>query len=264
MNELACADAYFAYDKAGGDVLQGVSLTLAAGTLTGIVGPNGSGKSTLLRVLAGILRPRSGRVTLNGESVASLDRRLVARTIAFLPQSVSMMFGFSVREVVALGRYPHLGPFGFLSQHDVAVVDQSLAQTESTDLAHRPFMELSGGERQRALIAAILAQEPDVLCLDEPTAALDIHHQVAILSLLARLAREGRTVVVVTHDLNLAAQFCGRLAILHQGRIAREGEPPDVLDAGLLKDVYQADLVVERNPVTGKRLVVVVGDRGAE
>lgn len=259
MTQLACSNVDFRY-RPNRTVLRDVSLSLSSGMLTGIVGPNGSGKSTLLRLLSGLVRPTQGVVELDGAGLSGMDRQRIARRIAFMPQMVASMFGFSVREVVALGRYAHLGAFGFLKKGDMEAVEKALAATDSVGLADRAFMELSGGERQRVLVASVLAQEPEIMLLDEPTASLDIHHQVAIFGLLARLARSGIAVAVVTHDLNLAGQFCERLAILGDGRIIREGTCEDVINEALLEEVYRTRLAVERNPVTGRPLVVILGE----
>ena len=259
MAQLVCSNVNFGYHPQRA-VLRDVSLTVSSGTMTGIVGPNGSGKSTLLRLLSGLIRPEAGVVELDGAALSGMDRQRIARRIAFMPQMVAPMFGFTVREVVALGRYAHLGAFGFLKQRDVEAVEKALVETDAVVFGDRAFMELSGGERQRVLVASVLAQEPEIMLLDEPTASLDIHHQVAIFGLLSRLARSGIAVAVVTHDLNLAGQFCGRLAILGDGRIVREGTCDEVIDEALLEEVYRTRLAVERNPVTGRPLVVILGE----
>lgn len=244
----------------GGDFrLQDVSLDVYPGQVVGIVGPNGSGKSTLLRVMAGLLPPDAGSVRLGGAPIRSMGRRQVARRLAFLPQSPETSFGFAVREVVAMGRYPHLGAFGFLTERDVEIVERALVETASVPLAGRSFVTLSGGERQRVLIASIIAQEPSVMLLDEPTAALDIHHAAEVLDLLWALSRKGIGVVAVTHDLNAASQFCDRVALLSDGGMARTGTPAEVMDQALLSRVYGADVRVLRNPVTSTPLVIVPG-----
>jgi iron complex transport system ATP-binding protein len=239
--------------------LGGVSLEVAAGEVVGIVGPNGSGKSTLLRLMGGLRAPQEGEVAMDGRPLAALSRRELARMLAFLPQEPETSFRFSVREVVAMGRFPHVGAFGFLSAHDIRAVETALAETATGGLAGRSFFTLSGGEKQRVLVASILAQEPSVMLLDEPTAALDIHHQSDIFDLLWRLSRKGIGVVAVTHDLNAAGQFCDRLVLLSGGRVAGAGLPREVLDEALLSQVYEADVRVFAHPVTGGPLVVVPG-----
>lgn len=258
MNGLVAESVTYAYPD-GTQALQEVSVQVPYGRLLGIVGPNGSGKSTLLRVLAGLFRPQSGTVFLDGRPLRAFGRHELARQIGFLPQSVLSTFPFSVREVVALGRYPHLGTFGFLGKGDVEVVERCLEVIECTELADRPFSALSGGERQRVLLASVLAQEPKLMLLDEPTAALDIHHQVTLFDLLHAFSREGLSIVVVTHDLNLAGQFCDRLLLLRRGRTIKEGTPQEVIVGDLLSEVYDADLIVEENPVTGTPMVVLLG-----
>lgn len=258
MEGLVAESVTYAYPD-GTQALREVSVQVSYGQLLGIVGPNGSGKSTLLRVLAGFFRPEQGRVSLDGKALHTYGRYERARQIGFLPQSVLPAFSFSVREVVAMGRYPHLGAFGFLSRGDVEVVERCLDAVECTDLADRPFSALSGGERQRVLLASVLAQEPKLMLFDEPTAALDIHHQVAIFDLLHAFSREGLGIGVVTHDLNLAGQFCDRLLLLQRGRTIKEGTPEEVIVGDLLSEVYDADLIVDDNPVTGTPMVMLLG-----
>jgi iron complex transport system ATP-binding protein len=255
---LSVQDCTFRYED-GGFCLQRVALDVDAGEVVGIVGPNGSGKSTLLRLMGGLLKPHGGQVTLAGASIQSFARRSLARRLAFLPQDPETTFRFAVREVVAMGRYPYQRALGFLAAHDIEVVEQALAETDSAALGHRRFFTLSGGEKQRVLIAGVLAQEPSVMLLDEPTAALDIHHRSEILDLLWRLSRQDIAVVVVTHDLNAASQFCDRLVVLSQGEVARSGSPGRVMDEELLSAVYKADVRVVPNPVTATPMAIVPG-----
>lgn len=255
----------FAYEK-GRDVFAAVDAAVLGGAITGIVGPNGSGKSTLLRVLSGILKPRKGRVLIDGKASGSFSSRQRARIIGFLPQFVNPAFSLSVFEVVCLGRYPRLGALGALEPHDRAVAERCLRDTEADDLRDRDFMALSGGERQRVLLASILAQEPDLLLLDEPTSSLDVHHQIEIFTLLRRLARDGYGVGVVTHDLNLAARFCDQLLLMSHtttGLIAA-GRPEDVLTEPLLTRAYNAPIRVCEHPLTGSLLVTAEAPAGAE
>jgi iron complex transport system ATP-binding protein len=249
----------FAY--AGGPaVLDGVSFSLAAGQLLGLVGPNGAGKSTLLAVAAGLLRPADGGVRLGERALREMGRLEVARRVAFLPQAVQPAFGFTVAEVVLQGRYPHLGPLGFEGDGDRRIAADALAAVEASAFAARPFEELSGGEQKRVLIASAIAQEAGVLLLDEPTAALDLHHQVAVYRLLRQLADAGKAVAVVTHDLNLAAQFCDRLLLLSGGRVAADGPPAEVVRRELLEPVYQQKLVIVENPATHTPVVLAVAE----
>jgi iron complex transport system ATP-binding protein len=245
----------FAYDD-GEPVFTDIGAVVRGGELLGIVGPNGSGKSTLLRVLCGLLRPRSGRVLLDGRPLSAFAARERARTIAFLPQNVQPAFSLTSFEVVCLGRYPYLGGFGGWSAHDREVAERCLKATETESLRDRDFTTLSGGERQRVLMASVLAQEPDLLLLDEPTSALDIHHQIEVFALLRRLAREGYGVAVVTHDLNLAGRFCDNLLLIAKrtGKLA-DGPPERVLTEELLSQAYAASIRVGRHPLTGTPLV---------
>lgn len=211
--------------------------------MTAIVGPNGAGKSTLLRALAGLLRPRSGSVTLDGADIGALSRREIARRIAVVPQALETLFPFTVREVVSLGRTARAGFFG-LSRADVVAVERALAALELDPLASRRTDALSGGERQRAVLAMALAQEGEVLLLDEPTVHLDPAHQRATLALVRGLARtRGLAVAAVLHDLNLAA-LCDRVVVFASGRIARAGAPGDVLDGPTVASVFGPGLVV--------------------
>jgi iron complex transport system ATP-binding protein len=246
----------FAYDPQQ-PVLADTSIAITPGRFTGIVGPNGSGKSTLLRLLSGMLRPFAGTVTLDGEPVASLGHRRRARSLAFLPQAVNPTFSLTAFETVCLGRHPHLGALGGMTAHDREVAERCLESAGCTDLRHRDFLTLSGGERQRVLLASILAQEPALLLLDEPTSSLDVHHQVEIFDLLQRLADDGYGVCVVTHDLNLAARFCGSLLLL-QGHVpepAASGAPVDVLTPALLTQAYGAPIQVSEHPIDHTPLV---------
>lgn len=252
---LKAESAAYAYEP-GKDVFADVSLSIRTGEVLGLVGPNGSGKSTLLRVLCGLLRPQAGHVILDGKPLSSYSGQERARILAFLPQAVNPAFALSVFEVVCLGRYPHIGAFGALRPHDKEIAERCMRDTEVESLRSREFLTLSGGERQRVLLASILAQEPKILLLDEPTSALDIHHQIEIFTLLERLANEGYGVVVVTHDLNLAAQFCDRLLLLgDQHRMIAEGRPDNILTEGLLSGAYASAIRVSKNPVTGAPLI---------
>ena len=236
--------------------LEGVSLAVGAGEVLGVIGPNGSGKSTLLRIGAGVLRPAAGHVLLDDRDAAGLARREMARTLGYLPQQVASEFDYRVEEVVAMGRYPHLSGAGFLTRDDVAVVDRCLAETEIERYRGRRLSRLSGGERQRAFLASVLAQEPRVLLLDEPTSSLDLHHQVRFFGLLRRLACQGMAVMVVTHDVNLASLFCDRVALLRDGRLVEEGSPAEVLREEVLRATYGDEVLLGTHPQTGRPIVL--------
>jgi iron complex transport system ATP-binding protein len=239
-------------------------MAVRPGELLGIIGPNGSGKSTLLRLLAGLLTPARGLVELDDAPIKTMGRHALARRIAFLPQIVQPAFAFTCEEVVAQGRYPHLHALGFLSPADLEAVRRCMETTDTQEFARRPFDELSGGERQRVLIASILAQEADHLLLDEPTAALDIHHQAFVFHHLREFSRQGLAVAVVVHDLNLAAQFCDRLLLLSIGEIAAEGTARDVLRVEHLVPAYGGNIAVGENSNTGGPLVTALVERTEE
>ncbi len=217
-------------------ILDDVSVTVAPGTILGLLGPNGSGKSSLLRLLAGLRRPDRGRVTLDGQDIAGMRRRDLARRVALVQQHAATEMNVTVQDVVMLGRTPHRTPLSGCSAADLAAVDTALAQTGMTDRRDQGWQGLSGGERQRVQIARALAQNPRELFLDEPTNHLDIQHQLELLRLIARL---GLTSIVALHDLNHAAIFCDRLLVLEGGRVVAEGTPDQVLTADLLADVFR-------------------------
>jgi iron complex transport system ATP-binding protein len=243
-------------------VLDAVSFELHRAEFCGLLGPNGSGKSTLLRTLAGVLRPWSGRAELFGADVATLSPRAIARRVAVIPQGVTMLFPFTVREIVAMGRHPHLGRFEREGHRDRQAIDDALVETDTAALAHRPVDELSGGERQRVVIARALAQEPELILLDEPTTHLDINHQIEVFELLARLNRErALTVLAVSHEVNVCAEFCRRLVLLKDGRVVADGTPAELLTPELVRDVYDAPVHVLANPTSGAPLIAVDSHR---
>ena len=259
---LHIENARFRYEGSNWE-LGDLSLSLAAGELLAIIGPNGSGKSTLLKLAAGVLAPASGSVVLEGRSMAEYARSDVARALGYLPQGVAYAFDYLVRDVVAMGRFPHLSGLGFLSRADLDVMDRCLARTETAAYRDRRISHLSGGERQRVFLASVLAQEPRVLLLDEPTASLDIHHQTGFFRLLRDLAGHGIGVAVVTHDLNLASFHCERLCLMCEGRLVEEGTPEDILRPTTLSDVYGETIRVERDAATGRPFVLPVSGDGA-
>jgi len=238
-------------------VLAGVDLTVRPGELVGLIGPNAAGKSTLLRAVAGT-GPYSGEVLVCGQDQRRLSRRELARLVAVVPQSPTLPPLFTVAEVVMLGRTPYLNWLGWERPEDWAAVGRALGLTGLTELAHRPVGQLSGGERQRVVIARALAQEPRILLLDEPLNNLDIAHQVKIIRLVRRLAREeGLAVVLTAHDLSLVAQAADRVVLLNRGRIAAEGTPAEVVRRELLRQVYGTDVAVWPDPVTGRPVALV-------
>jgi iron complex transport system ATP-binding protein len=254
---LAAEDLRLAYDDRV--VVDGLDLALTDGSFTAIVGPNGCGKSTLLRALGRLLRPAAGRVLLDGRSIARTPTREVARVLGLLPQTPVAPAGLTVADLVARGRHPHQSWLRQWSREDEAVVAEALRWTDMADLGDRPVDELSGGQRQRAWISMALAQETDLLLLDEPTTYLDLSHQIDVLELVARLhAERGRTVVVVLHDLNLAARYAHRLVAMRDGALVASGTPHEVLTEQLLADVFDLEARVVPDPVAGTPMVVPV------
>ncbi len=249
MSAILAADAV---TVAYGDrtIVADASLSLRAGERVALVGPNGAGKSTLLRVLTGVLEPRRGSVSLGGEPMRTLDRKRIARTIAVVPELAQIPFAMTVREVVGLGRLPHDPPLSGPRQVDLDAVDAALERVGVAHLADRDARRLSMGERQLVFVAIALAQAAPILVLDEPTAHLDIRHQVDVMQLLVDLnERDGATIVAVLHDLALAANFFPRVALMRAGRIVADGPPADTLDAGHIRGVFGVDPALVRLPL---------------
>ena len=219
-------------------VLSGVDLEIAAGEVVGLIGPNGAGKTTLLRAMAGLLPPDGGAVHVKGAPLRQIDRRTLARTLAYLPQGGSGHWAVSVETLVTLGRLPHRSPWAAASEADRAAVDWALQACDVAQFRDRPVTQLSGGERSRVLLARALAGKPEALLADEPVAGLDPGHQLDVMERLRELAAAGTGVVVVMHDLTLAARFCDRLALLFEGQIAVEGDAATVLSADTLARCY--------------------------
>lgn len=241
-------------------VVRDLSVRIPQGRVTMIVGTNACGKSTLLRGLARLLSPSSGDVFLGGAPISSLRSKEVARSLGLLPQSPTAPEGITVADLVGRGRYPHQGMFRRWSKEDDEAVARAMLATDTTDLANRPVDELSGGQRQRVWLAMALAQRTPLLLLDEPTTFLDISHQVEVLDLLADLNRaEGTTVVVVLHDLNLAARYGDHLVAMKEGRVAAEGAPSQVLTAELVEHVFGMRCQVITDPVSGTPMIVPIG-----
>lgn len=259
MDSIAVETRGVDFSYYDGLVLRDVSLGLGEGDLMGLIGPNGSGKTTLLRVLSGLLPPKRGHVYLDGRNIHEFSRREIARRVAVVPQELAMPFDFSVYEMVMMGRTPHVRPILGAGSSDRQVVAEKMELTATTALAERPFNELSGGEKQRVIIAMALAQEPQILLLDEPTVHLDINHQVEILELIKRLNRQGNLTVLATmHDLNLAALYFDRLVLLAGGRVVTNGSPAEVLREESIRQVFQADVQVQEHPTHHTPQVVVL------
>jgi iron complex transport system ATP-binding protein len=257
---LQATDVSFAYRRRGARaplVLDGISMLVERGASVGLLGPNGSGKTTLLKVLAGMLLPQSGSVTLDGTGIAELSRRDLARRLAMVPQETHTTFDFSVIDMVLMGRYPHLGAFELEGPRDLEIAREALAATGTTPLETRPFSTLSGGEKQRVVIASALAQAADVLLLDEPTTALDLRYQFEIAALVRQLnAERATTMIVSTHDLNLAAAVCDRVVLLSRGRVMAQGAIDAVLTPANIRALYGVDADVQFHPRAGRLTVV--------
>ncbi|MFT3872999.1 MAG: ABC transporter ATP-binding protein [Nocardioides sp.] len=236
--------------QAGGRrIVDDISIHARPGAVTGLIGPNGSGKTSLLRLLAGVVRPDSGRVSLGKVDVHRISARQRARSLALVEQETATTLDLLVREVVELGRVPHRSRFGTGDESGPAIVEAAMRAAGVDRLADRRWQTLSGGERQRSHLARTLAQEPEVLLLDEPTNHLDLRHQLAFLEGIRDL---GITVVAVLHDLEFAAAYCDEVGVLDAGRLVALGPVGDILTAGLVAEVYGVDVTVETHPVTGR------------
>jgi len=223
------------------------------------VGPNGSGKSTLVRALSRVLRPISGRAMLDAVDIYEMTANELARRLAVVAQDYTVAFDFAVRDIVLMGRAPHLSRFGVERPQDYKIAEEAMGLTHTLVFADRPITSLSGGERQRCMIARALAQQPSVLLLDEPIAHLDINHQIEILDLARRLTTErGLATIVVLHDLNLASQYCDQLVLVSQGKVVAEGKPQDVVTEARIRVAYGTDVHVRQHPTTGRPYVTLV------
>jgi len=248
---LEAHDLHAGYD--GREVLCGLDVVLREGEFWGLLGPNGSGKSTLLKALTGVLPLWSGEVRLGGRPLRELRRREIARQVAVVPQLAETPFDFTVWEIVMMGRTPHLGRFQPERAADRAAARLALERCDAWPLRDRLLTELSGGERQRVIIARALAQEPTILLLDEPTTYLDLGHQLEVFELLRQLNEGDQlSIACVSHDINLAAQHCHRLTLLHEGRVFAEGPPEQVLTSDAIRELYATEALIQPHPTTGK------------
>lgn len=239
-------------------VLRDVSFEVNRGDLVVVLGPNGAGKTTLLRTIAKVVSPKLGTVLLDGQDISTMPTSQLMRTLSVVPQSEGSAFSFTVQDIVAMGRTPHLSPLSPLSQRDWKVIREAMEATDVWELRDRLFTELSGGEQRRVFIAKALAQEPQLLLLDEPTANLDLHYQLEVVELIQRLNREqGITVLAVLHDLNLAAMLGQRFILMHQGRIYAMGDAEEVLTAQNIQRVYGVPVVITRHPLNGKPIILL-------
>jgi iron complex transport system ATP-binding protein len=253
---IAFEDVVVRYPRAAATALDGVTLEARRGSLTAIVGPNGSGKSTLVRALIGRIRLDRGAIRVDGADTARLGGAELARRVAVITQREDLAFPLLVAEYVALGRFPHLGIWHAAEDADRRAIEESIAAAGVTELRERRIDALSGGEWQRVRLARALAQGGDALVLDEPTAFLDVAHEMSVFELLHGLARGGKAVLLISHQLNLVARFADQLVLLHRGAVAASGTPDSVMQADTLERVYEWPLVVSRDPAVGAPTLV--------
>lgn len=248
---------YFKYSDQW--VIEDVSFNINEGEFFGIIGPNGSGKSSLLKLIAKIHTPKSGQIFLRDTDITMIRRDDLSKKVAYIPQESSFLFPYTVAETVSMGRYPHLKGKFFEDAYDKKVVTEAMSWVGIDELRDRAITDISGGEKQRAIIARGLAQEPDMLIMDEPTTSLDIGHQVDIFSLLSRLNVERKmTIITSLHDLNLGSQYCDRIMLINRGKISAIGTPLEIITEENIRNVYGCNVLVDKNPVTGTPRVSLV------
>ncbi|MDO9566134.1 MAG: heme ABC transporter ATP-binding protein [Candidatus Desulfaltia sp.] len=238
------------YSYGNGPVLKDISFSIQKGDFFIIIGPNGSGKTTLLKTISGIIKPQRAQLEILGQSIRSYTRKVLAKTIAFVPQMVQVDFPFTVSELVLMGRSPYLGLLGLEREKDIKIAEHAMAFTGVEHLARRRLDQLSGGERQRVFIARAICQDSEIILLDEPTASLDLAHQVRVMDLMERLKKEKSvTVIMVSHDVNLAAMYGDRLLLINKGKIVSMGRPDEVLTFQALEEAYGCTLLVDESPI---------------
>ena len=247
------------YEVQAQTLLDSVDLQAGRGEFLGLIGPNGAGKSTLLRAISGILGYREGTVRLDGADLRSLSSKDIAAGLALVPQIAPYTHGFTSIELVLMGRYPHLGRFQIEGREDDRIAREAMRRTEIEQFADRTLDTLSGGERQRVFVSRALAQQPHVLLLDEPTANLDVLHQLKVLGLVRRLVDDGLTAVAAIHDLNMAARYCDRLVLLSGGRVLAEGSPEEVLTPETMESAFSVRAAAYRDPITGSLAISLIG-----
>jgi ABC-type cobalamin/Fe3+-siderophores transport systems, ATPase components len=257
MSIISAENISFSY--AAKPVMEGVSFSIDEARMVAVIGPNGSGKTTLLKIINGTLFPDSGQMLVDGKETSCWPRKEIARKVAIVPQETAVIFPFYAEEIVLMGRFPHLSNYRFEDKKDYRVVHEAMERTDTLAFASRRFDELSAGERQRVLIARALAQEPEVLLLDESTVFLDLKHQAQFLTLLRQLnTAQKLTVIFVTHDINLAAQNADRIILLYSGKIYAIGKPAEVITAANIKEVYDVDALIDKNPHDGSPRVTLL------
>ena len=259
---IRVAGLYAGYDRQV--ILEDVSFDVKAGEMVGLIGPNGAGKSTLLKTMRGILAPLAGEISVMGRRIGDLPAKEFAKSAAYLQQHLEMTFDYSAREVVLSGRYPYLSWWRQEQAHDIAIAEACMAYTGVAELAEKPLQAMSGGQRQRVLLAKVLAQQTPVLFLDEPATGLDIIYQEEIFRFCRELCAAGKTVVLVAHELSLAARFCSRLLLIGRGALLADGLPREVLTAELLTRAYGAPVKVVENPLTKHAEVFTEAGKGME
>lgn len=259
---IRVAGLYAGYDRQV--ILEDVSFDIKAGEMVGLIGPNGAGKSTLLKTMRGILAPLAGEISVMGRRIGDLPAKEFAKSAAYLQQHLEMTFDYSAREVVLSGRYPYLSWWRQEQAQDIAIAEACMAYTGVAELAEKPLSAMSGGQRQRVLLAKVLAQQTPVLFLDEPATGLDIIYQEEIFRFCRELCAAGKTVVLVAHELSLAARFCSRLLLIGRGALLADGLPREVLTAELLTRAYGAPVKVVENPLTKHAEVFTEAGKGME
>ena len=253
---LTVENINFKYDSNDDWALHVDKLNLTTGVVTCIVGPNGSGKSTLLRIASGILKPSAGTVTLDDNDIHSMSRRTIARTMGYLPQESPTLYDYTVDDVIQMGRYAHQKGLVAVNSNDADIVSAAIKTVGLAKYHNRILSHLSGGERRRALIASVLAQQPQLMLLDEPTSGLDIHHASGIFKLLSSLAQAGPGIVIVTHDINLASLFCDRIIILKNGAIKADGTPNEIITTDIMQSLYGHEILIQQHPEIDRPVVL--------
>ncbi len=243
---LAAKNISYKYKK--NRVLENISFFVQKGEFFIVIGPNGSGKTTIAKIIAGIIKPEKGRVKISGLNIDNYSVKKLAQKIAFVPQDIPIDFPFGVKEIAFMGRYPHNGFFGIETEKDMEIVKQAMEFTAVASLADRKLSSLSGGEKQRVFIASAICQQSEIIILDEPTAALDLSHQIHIMDLLCKLKKkENLTIIMISHDLNLAAMYGEKILLLKNGKIAKIGAPSEVMTKPILESIYECELIVNKS-----------------
>lgn len=240
-------------------ILDNISFEVESGEILGILGPNGSGKTTLLNVLNGVLKKKNGDIFIKNKKIEDYSRKELAKIMAILPQDMSPSFDFTVYEIVSMGRYPHLGLLDSFSEKDEKMIENAMEITDVLKFKNKSIREISGGERQRVFIARAIAQEPEIILLDEPTSNLDLKYQIEILDIIEKMRKEGKTIIISMHDVNLAIKYCSRLALLSSGKIYAIGKPDEIIDEKSISEVYGIEGKIIRNG--NNRIVFVLPEK---